>query len=280
MPGHNISAYIDPVSKLTLPLIPSSNQPGGFNYDDSSHEGSIIDTNMAERIDFVNHKTGDWSFYYHYDDATAVNPVYNQQYFGQENLPGFPVTVPSRNQLFMVSNTKTIGATTVNVARISFFRTAVHTAQPVCELDDFLLLQVRLQYRSRHRWSGQHRPPGYPSSVPTLFFNTFAVGNNWLNLYQPDTNYTVGDTVSKTVGNHSLSFGGEFRYYQLNARNTCGPNGYFNFSGQETGADVSDYFIGAPGHFRPMLDPVSRQPYPLRWPLRPGLLEGDSQSDH
>ena len=157
VPGHNISAYIDPVSQLTLPLIPMSNQAGGFNFDDSSHAGSIIDTNMAERIDFVNHKTGDWSFYYHYDDATAVNQVYNQQYFGQINLPGFPVTVPSRNQLFMVSNTKTIGATTVNVARITFFRTAVHTANPSAEFDDYLLLQVRLQYQSRHRWPDQHR---------------------------------------------------------------------------------------------------------------------------
>ncbi len=74
MPGHNISAYIDPVAKLTLPLIPAANQAGGFNYDDSSHVGSIIDTNWAERIDFDNQKTGDWSFYYHYDDATASSP--------------------------------------------------------------------------------------------------------------------------------------------------------------------------------------------------------------
>ena len=70
-----------------------------------------------------------------------------------------------------------------------------------------------------------------------------------MNLYQPETNYSVGDTVSKTIGNHSLSFGGDFRYYQLNARNTCGPNGYFNFNGVETDADVSDYFIGAPASF-------------------------------
>ena len=152
-----------PSSKLTLPLIPAANQAGGFNYDDSSHVGTIIDTNMAERIDFVNHKTGDWSFYYHYDDATAVNPVYNQAtYLGLPTLPGFPVTEPSRNQLFMVSNTKTIGATTVNVARIQFFRTAVHTAQPVSELGDYLLLPVRLQYQSRHRWPGQHRTAWIP----------------------------------------------------------------------------------------------------------------------
>jgi Carboxypeptidase regulatory-like domain len=249
VPGHNISAYIDPVSQLTLPLIPVSNQPGGFNFDDSSHAGSLVDTNMAERIDFVNHKTGDWSFYYHYDDATAVNQVYNQQYFGQANLPGFPVSVPSRNQLFMGSNTKTIGATTVNVARITFFRTAVHTANP--SASSAITSYSKYGFNTNPATGGiiNTGPAGYPSSVPSLFFNSFTIGNNWLNLYQPDTNYTGSDTVSKTIGNHSISIGGEFRYYQLNARNACGPNGYFAFSGQETNADVSDYFIGAPGQF-------------------------------
>jgi hypothetical protein len=249
VPGHNISAYIDPVSKLTLPLIPMANLPGGFDYNDSSHKGSIIDTNMAERIDFVNHKTGDWAFYYHYDDATAVNPVYNQQYFGQENLPGFPVTVPSRNQLFTFSNTKTIGATMVNVARISFFRTAVHTANPSASSAISSYSKYGFNTDPANGGLINTGPSGYPSSVPSLFFNSFTIGNNWLNLYQPDTTYSVGDTVSKTVGNHSISFGADFRYYQLNARNACGPNGYFSFSGQETGADVSDYFIGAPGQF-------------------------------
>ena len=45
---------------------------------------------MAQRIDFVNHMTGDWSFYYHYDDATATQPVYQQAYMGITNcrLPG------------------------------------------------------------------------------------------------------------------------------------------------------------------------------------------------
>jgi hypothetical protein len=85
---------------------------------------------MAQRIDFVNHATGDWSFYYHYDDSTATQPVYQQAYQGVENVPGFPATVPSRNQLFSMSNTKTLGTTAVNVVRFQFFRTAVRTAQP------------------------------------------------------------------------------------------------------------------------------------------------------
>ena len=204
---------------------------------------------MGQRIDFVNHMTGDWSFYYHYDDATAVQPIYTQSYQGVNNLPGYPVTVPSRNQLFTMSNTKTFGTTAVNVVRLQFFRTAVRTSQPsaastISGYDVY-------GFNTDPATGGliNTGTPGYPSSLPMLLFNNFAVGNNWLNFYQPDSTYGVGDTFSKTVGNHSLSFGGDFRYYQLNARNECGPNGYFQFSGNETGTDVSDYFVGAPGGF-------------------------------
>jgi hypothetical protein len=246
VPAHNISTYIDPVTKLTLPVIPVANQ-GAFNYDDASNKGSIIDTNMAERIDFVNHLTGDWSFYYHYDDATAIKPVYSDN--GVQTLPGYPITEPSRNQLFVASNTKTIGSTLVNVARIQFFRSAVHTAQPAASSSISSYSKYGFNTDPASGGLVNSGPPGYPSSLPTLFFNSFAVGTNWLNLFQPETNYGIGDTVSKTIGNHSLSFGGDYRYYQLNARNTCGPNGYYNFNGIETGADVSDYFIGAPASF-------------------------------
>jgi len=85
--------------------------------------------------------------------------------------------------------------------------------------------------------------------MPSMFFNTFSIGTNWLNLYQPETNYGVEDTFSKTKGSHSMSFGGTFKKYSLVARNTCAPDGYFNFNGNETHADVSDYYIGAPSGF-------------------------------
>jgi Carboxypeptidase regulatory-like domain len=248
VPGHDLSAYIDPVSRLTLPLIPAANLPGGF-FSDSSHNGNLVDTNIAQRIDFVNKRTGDWSFYYHYDDATAVQPVYSNN--GNQNLPGFPVTVPSRNQLFTLSNTKTFGTTMVNVARFQFFRVAEHTAQPDSSTTISGYDVYGFNTDPANGGLVNTGSPGYPSSVPALFFDNsgFAIGNNWLNLYQPDTTFGVGDTVSKTIGNHSLTFGGEFKYYQLNARNECGPNGYFDFTGGETGSDRADYFVGAPLDF-------------------------------
>jgi carboxypeptidase family protein len=249
VPGHDISAYMDPVTQKTLSLIPASNLPNGFDFSDSSHAGSIIDTNLGQRIDFVNKMTGDWSFYYHYDDATAVQPVYQQAYMGITNVPGFPVTVPSRNQLFSMSNTKTFGTTAVNVVRLQFFRTAVRTAQP--DASSTISGYDKFGFNTDPTTGGliNTGTPGYPPSLPMMLFNSFAVGNNWLNLYQPDTTYGIGDTFSKTMGKHSLSFGGDLRDYQLNARNECGPNGYFLFSGNETHSDVSDYYIGAPGQF-------------------------------
>ena len=249
VPAHNISAYIDPVTKLTIGFIPAANQPNGFNYADSSHSGTIVDKNMSQRIDFNNRKTGDWAFYYHYDSATAVNPIYTQEYQGVTNVPGFPNTEPSRNQLFTMSNTKVFGPSMVNVVRFQVFRTAVHTSQP--SASSTISSYSTYGFNTDPTAGGlvNTGTSGYPSSLPMLLFNSFAVGNNWLNLYQPDTTYGIGDTFSRTSGAHSISFGGDFRYYQLNVRNECGPNGYFQFRGNETNTDVSDYYIGAPGQF-------------------------------
>jgi hypothetical protein len=249
VPGHNISAYIDPVTKLTMSQIPSANEPNGFYYSDSSHKGSIVDTNLGERIDVANMKTGDWSFYYHYDGANAVQPVYQQAYNSQETLPGYPVSVPSRNQLFTLSNTKVLGPSAVNIVRFQFFRITLHTAQPSesSKISDYSVYGFNTDPTTGGLVNTG--TPGYQSSLPMMLFNTFAIGNNWLNLYQPNTTYGIGDTFSKTVGAHSLSFGADFRYYMLNARNECGPNGYFQFSGNETNEDVSDYYIGAPSSF-------------------------------
>jgi Carboxypeptidase regulatory-like domain len=249
VPGRNLSAYLDPVSKNMIGFIPAANLGNGFDFSDSSHKGSLIDTNFGQRIDFVNQKTGDWAFYYHYDDATAIEPIYQQSYQGVNDVPGFPVSVPSRNQLFTMSNTKTFGPTMVNVARLQFFRTSLHTAQPssASEINSY----SDLGFNTDPATGGlvNTGTPGYPSSAPAMLFNNFATGNNWLNLYQPNTTYGVGDTFSKTMGAHALSFGGEFKYYQLNARNECGPNGYFQFNGNETGSDLADFFVGAPNTF-------------------------------
>ncbi len=66
---------------------------------------------------------------------------------------------------------------------------------------------------------------------------------------QYNDSYQITDNFSKVIGNHSLKFGGDVRYIQVNERNTYTSNGWFEFDGGETGNDFADYLLGAPDLF-------------------------------
>ncbi len=51
------------------------------------------------------------------------------------------------------------------------------------------------------------------------------------------------------IGTHSIKFGGQFHYDQINDRNLFGENGAYTFDGSETNSDFVDFLIGAPGFF-------------------------------
>ena len=72
---------------------------------------------------------------------------------------------------------------------------------------------------------------------------------NTLTTYQPNNTWHVSDGFSKVRGPHTLKFGGEFRYLQINERNTCAPNGDFTFDGTETGNEFADFLIGVASNY-------------------------------
>jgi hypothetical protein len=92
-------------------------------------------------------------------------------------------------------------------------------------------------------------PEGFPQTVPPEYFNNFSIGVNTLTTFQPNNTWHAAETFSKILGPHTLKFGGEFRYLQVNERNTCAPNGDFSFDGSETGTDFADFLLGAPVGF-------------------------------
>ncbi len=236
----------DPIAVNELKYFPVANvNPASGLYADSSGKGNLTNNKMGQRVDFVNQKTGNWSFYYHYDNSLNFNPLSGQAYFGQPALPGFPTSAPQRAQMFTMSNTKTFGPTMVNEARLSFFRTRIQTANPDTSTN-VSLSSLGFVTGVGTLGINPSGPAGYPQSMPPLFFNNYDLGENWLNLYQANNTYMGTDSVSKIIGSHSLKIGGEFRYYQLNVRNICGPNGYFSFNGNETGSDFADFLLGAP----------------------------------
>ena len=77
-----------------------------------------------------------------------------------------------------------------------------------------------------------------------------------------DNIYQILDNYSKVIGTHTIKFGGQYHFNQLeeNLSNVANGNFFFgsNFSGQasETGSDIVDFLLGAPSQF------VQGQSYP------------------
>src|SRR5713101_4892356 len=227
------TAFAKPAVAI-LPYIPIGD--GNGNFADASQRNKIRDNKFGQRVDFLNKMTGDWSFYYHFDDSNNFNAL-------DASVPGFSSVTVTRAQQFVLSNNKNHGATAVNQFRLSFFRTATHTDQPsssFAKLSD-------LGFVTGPGTLGivPSGPAGFPQTVPPIYFNNFSLGVNTLSTFQPNNTWHVSDTFSKALGRHTVKFGGEFRYLQINERNTCAPNGDFTFDGSITGSDFADYLLGA-----------------------------------
>jgi hypothetical protein len=224
-----------------LPYIPVPTLPGAENnFSDNSQRNTVRDDKFGQRVDFINQKTGNWSFYYHFDDSTVENAL-------NASVPGFASVTPSRAQQFVISNTKTLGPTAVNQFRASFFRTATVTDKPQSSFAQLSDLGFVTGVGSLG--INPSGPAGFPQTVPPEYFNNFSIGVNTLTTFQPNNTFHFSDSFSKAMGAHTLKFGGEFRYLQINERNTCAPNGDFTFNGSETGSDFADFLIGAPVNY-------------------------------
>ena len=222
-----------------LPYIPSPTAPGDTNnFTDNSQNNTWNDDKYGLKIDFLNKKTGNWSFYYSIDNATVDSAMPNA------TVPGFPSNTTSRAQEFVMSNTKTIGSTAVNEARFSFFRTALHKDNPA---GSFASLSS-LGFVTGPGTLGiiPSTTPGYPEFVPPIYFTNFTIGVPTLNTFQPNNTFMVSDVFSKVAGKHTWKFGGEFRYLQINERNYASANSNFVFDGSSTGSDIADFLLGAP----------------------------------
>jgi hypothetical protein len=223
-----------------LPFIPAANNSDG-TFSDNRQKNRITDNKIGERVDFNNRKTGNWSFYYHFDDSTVNSAVPD----GGASVPGFPAVTPTRAQEFVISDNKTIGTTAVNEARLTFFRTATHLDNPSGGKASL----ASLGFVTGVGTLGiiPDAPPGFAEYVPQIYFNNgFTIGTPSLITFQPNNTYTVSDGVSMSRGKHTLKFGGEFRYLQVNERNLASQDGAFVFDGTATGNDFADYLLGMP----------------------------------
>jgi hypothetical protein len=232
------TAWAAPAAGI-LPYIPAPNNANG-TYSNNSQRDTVKDDKIGERVDFNSRKTGTWSFYYHFDDSTVNSALPS----GGASVPGFPAVTPTRAQEFVISNNKTIGTNAVNESRLTFFRTSTHLDNPSGGKASL----ASLGFVTGVGTLGiiPDATAGFPEYVPQIYFNNFAIGTPSLITFQPNNTYTVSDGFSKAMGKHTLKFGGEFRYLQVNERNLASQDGAFVFDGTATGVDFADYLIGAP----------------------------------
>jgi hypothetical protein len=222
-------------AKGTMKFIPAPNT-GSNLLSTAGFNRKTTDDKAGQRVDILTQRFGNWFGYYFFDDSTITNP------FGA-SVPGFPTVTPTRAQQGVLSNTKVFGPTAVNEFRVNFTRTATTTDQPQAgfgKIGDFGFVTGLGTLGIIP--SG---PPGF-EALPRIGFQNFSIGSPTLTTTQPNNTWHFAESFSKIYGRHTMKFGGEFRYYQINERNVCAPNGAFNFDGSETGNDFADYLLGAP----------------------------------
>jgi hypothetical protein len=223
-----------------LPYIPAPTDTVNNTYSNNSQRNTVTDNKIGERVDFNNQKTGNWSFYYHFDDSTVLSALPS----GGANVTGFPAVTPTRAQEFVISDTKTLGTSAVNEARLTFFRTSTHLDNPTGGKTTL----ASLGFVTGLGTLGiiPDATPGFPEYVPQIYFNQLSIGAPSLITFQPNNTYTASDGFSKAMGKHTLKLGGEFRYLQVNERNLASQDGAFVFDGSATGVDFADYLLGEP----------------------------------
>ena len=85
--------------------------------------------------------------------------------------------------------------------------------------------------------------------VENIVFNAFSIGTNANELRQVNNTFQWIDNFSKVVGRHTMKFGAEFHYDQINTNPIAQFNGNFLFTGSETGSDFADFLLGIPSQY-------------------------------
>jgi hypothetical protein len=236
-----------PVATATLQYIqaPNANLPSGANYEASSYNQHLTDNKFGLRLDTNTH-FGTLFGYYFFDQFSVTTP-----YAQGITFPGFDSGVQGRAQMINLGLTTTINNSTVNDVRLVYLRDRYFGGIPNGGNGVPLTsLGFEAPSGTGPSFNGGIAPitPAL-EGVPSFVFNNYNFGLPQDALRQFNNTYQIIDNFTKIVGTHTLQFGVDFHYDQINERNFDDANGAYTFDGSETGLDFADYLIGAPVNF-------------------------------
>ncbi|MFZ0954549.1 MAG: carboxypeptidase regulatory-like domain-containing protein [Candidatus Sulfotelmatobacter sp.] len=240
-----------PVATATLQYIqaPNANLPSGANYEASSYNQHLTDNKFGIRLDTNTHY-GSLFGYYFFDQFSVTTP-----YAQGISFPGFDSSVKGRAEMINLGLTTTINNSTVNDVRLVYLRNRYlggipigGTGVPLNSLG--FNTPWSIAATSGFGLAGGIAPISSAlEGVPSFVFNNYSFGLPQDALRQYNNTYQILDNFTKIIGTHTLQFGGDFHYDQINERNYDDANGAYVFDGSETGLDFADYLIGAPVNF-------------------------------
>jgi hypothetical protein len=242
IPQSVLSAIWSAPAKHLLQYVPLPNGPNN-TFTTSAYDETLRDDKGAYRLDYES-RWGRLSAYYFLDDYTLNNPYPVAQ--SGASVPGFNALYFGRAQLLSVGDTKTLGSAAVNEFHFTYMRDHNDLGKPIGGLG------VSLASQGFVTGAGSAgivplNPQG--EGVENVVFNGFSIGTNANELKQVNNTFQWIDNFSKVAGLHTLRFGLEFHYDQINTNAIAQFNGNFLFTGDTTGSGFADFLLGVPSQY-------------------------------
>jgi outer membrane receptor protein involved in Fe transport len=260
----------DPVAVSLLQYVPGAG--GASNTVVTVPNKRVRGDQFQIKIDHSFSNNQKTAIYYYFDDDNTLDPFAKFQAEGAP-LGNFPGVYATRTQQINVSHTSTIGSTSVNELRFTYFRegqlkfdspTRNNAIQASCGsgaasafcftgVSDSATLNAACAAGATNTADcGLHSGLGSKiEGVPFIQLNGgFSIGNNaGGQLPQVGNTFQFSDNFSKIVGNHSFKFGGDVRYQKFDQLLYFDVNGWITFnsgSADDVGSNsiYPDYFLG------------------------------------
>jgi Carboxypeptidase regulatory-like domain/TonB dependent receptor len=255
-----MSAWSAP-AKFLLPYIPTPNV-GTNLFESAAEDETIRDDKGGIRVDANTTRWGNLLAYYFDDAYTLNNPYPTSQ--GGANVPSgmggsFNALSHGRAQLITVGDVKTFGNNNVNEFHFSYMRDFNNIGQPSGGVGVSLACQGF--YTAIPDPLGTSGCPGTTNTVTSYGIYPLdpsvegienvslanlgdTIGTPITNAVQTNNTYQWLDNFSKIVGTHTVTFGGEFHFDQINETPNATFNGSYVYNGAETGSDYADFLLG------------------------------------
>jgi len=249
------SAWVAP-AKFLLPYIPSPNI-GANEFDSTRLDQTVRDDKGGVRLD-ANTRFGDFFVYYTGDNYFLNNPYPQPQ--GGANVPdglggSFNALSNGFAQLIDIGYVKTFSSSAVNEFHFSYMRYANDIGQPKGGVGTPLACQGFVTAVDESAKCPDAAPSGPTGIYPldpsiegienvSLQNMGITIGTDITNAVQRQNSFHWTDIFSRVVGTHTVKFGGEAHFDQVNEIPNATFNGSFQFNGSETGSDYADYLTG------------------------------------